>query len=113
MTRSRLAVIVLAAGKGTRMRSDLPKVMHRLGRLPMVSHVLRTCEALHPERIVVVVGPGMAPVEAAAAPHRIALQKEARGTGDAVAAALPAIEDAEDVLVVYGDTPLLTEETLE
>src|SRR5262249_16231647 len=78
------AALVLAAGKGTRMRSDLPKVMHRLANRPMIQHVLAAVGALRPARTVVVVAPGMQEVTAAAAPAEIAIQREARGTADAV-----------------------------
>jgi len=115
MSLHRLAIIVLAAGKGTRMRSDLPKVLHKLAGQSLLQHVLGTCAALTPERIVVVVGPNMPAVEAAARPHAVALQAEQRGTGHAVGAARPALADGafEDVLIVYGDTPLITPETLQ
>jgi len=114
MSKPRLAIIVLAAGKGTRMRSDTPKVMHKLAGRAMLRHVLDACERLEPTRIVVVVGPDMKSVEAAAQPHVTALQAQQRGTGDAVAAARPALGQVlfDDVLVVYGDTALITPETL-
>ena len=109
-----LAVCVLAAGKGTRMRSELPKVMHRLAGVPLLAHVLETAETLEPARIVVVVGPGMLTVEAQAYPHAVARQERQLGTGDAVRAALPALSDLGSgiLLVLYGDTPLVTPETL-
>jgi bifunctional UDP-N-acetylglucosamine pyrophosphorylase/glucosamine-1-phosphate N-acetyltransferase len=115
MSSNSLAIIVLAAGKGTRMRSDVPKVMHKLAGRPMLRHVLDACEALTPQRIVVVVGPDMPSVEAAAQPYRTVLQIEQRGTGQAVATARPALADAafDDVLIVYGDTALITQETLQ
>ncbi|MEA2753908.1 MAG: bifunctional UDP-N-acetylglucosamine pyrophosphorylase / glucosamine-phosphate N-acetyltransferase, partial [Aliidongia sp.] len=102
------------AGKGTRMRSDIPKVMHKLAGQPLLRHVIETCERLDPARIVVVAGPGMSSVEAAARPHGVALQTEQRGTGHAVAAARPALEGTTfgEVLIAYGDTPLITPETL-
>jgi bifunctional UDP-N-acetylglucosamine pyrophosphorylase/glucosamine-1-phosphate N-acetyltransferase len=108
-----LACIVLAAGKGTRMKSDMPKVLHPIGHVPMLRHVLATAEALGPERIVVVVGPGMDDVAAAAAPHPTVVQQRQAGTGDAVAAARPLLEGfGGDVLVLYGDTPLIRPGTL-
>ncbi len=115
MSPNRLAIIVLAAGKGTRMRSDIPKVMHKLAGQPLLQHVLAICAALAPDRIVVVVGPGMPTVEAAAKPHAVALQAEQKGTGHAVGAAQAALADSafEDVLIVYGDTPLITVATLQ
>lgn len=110
----RLAVVILAAGKGTRMKSDLPKVMHEIAGKPMLRHVIDTCAALDPDHVVVVAGPGMPLVEAAAAPHALAHQMDQRGTGHAVGCARPAFGDQgfEDVLIVYGDTPLITAETL-
>jgi bifunctional UDP-N-acetylglucosamine pyrophosphorylase/glucosamine-1-phosphate N-acetyltransferase len=108
-----LACIVLAAGKGTRMRSDLPKVLHRVAGLPMVRHALDAAGALSPERVVVVVGPGMERVAREVAPHPTAVQERQLGTADAVRAARPALEGfAGDVLVLYGDTPLVTPATL-
>ena len=113
MTDRKLACVVLAAGKGTRMKSDLPKVLHPIAGWPMIRHVLAACEALDPERLVVVVGPGMETVAKAVAPWPTAVQTNQLGTGDAVKAALPALDGFDgDVLVVYGDTPLITTDTL-
>ena len=110
----RLAVVILAAGKGTRMKSDLPKVMHAIAGKPMLRHVIDTCARLTPDHVVVVAGPNMPLVEAAAAPHALAHQLDQRGTGHAVGCARAAFGATpfEDVLVVYGDTPLITAETL-
>ena len=115
MSRNRLAVVILAAGKGTRMKSALPKVMHEIAGKPMLRHVIDTCGRLDPDRMVVVAGPDMPSVEAAAAPHAIAHQVEQRGTGHAVGAARAALGDRrfDAVLVVYGDTALLTAATLQ
>ncbi|OYQ33642.1 UDP-N-acetylglucosamine diphosphorylase/glucosamine-1-phosphate N-acetyltransferase [Niveispirillum lacus] len=113
MPQRPLACIILAAGKGTRMKSDLPKVLHPLGGMPMVNHVIRAAESLSPEKIVVVVGPGMDNVAAAVAPHPTVVQEQQRGTGDAVKAALGALAGfSGDVLVLYGDSPLITPATL-
>jgi len=114
MSRNRLAVVILAAGKGTRMKSALPKVMHEVAGKPMLRHVIDTCQHLSPDRTVVVAGPDMPSVEATAAPHALAHQLEQRGTGHAVGAARAALGDTplDTVLVVYGDTPLITAETL-
>jgi bifunctional UDP-N-acetylglucosamine pyrophosphorylase/glucosamine-1-phosphate N-acetyltransferase len=119
MTNRKLAVVVLAAGEGTRMKARLPKVLHPLAGKAMLSHVLDTLAALAPERTVVVVGPDMAPVAEAARPHPTVVQEERLGTGHAVGCAKAAREGyhgtggSGDVLVVYGDTPLLTSETLD
>jgi len=113
MTRRALACVILAAGKGTRMKSALPKVMHRVAGRPMISHVLATAASLQPERIVTVIGPEMDELSAAVAPCPTVVQVERHGTADAVRTALPLLEGFEgEVLVLYGDTPLLTESTL-
>ncbi|HMR33741.1 MAG TPA: bifunctional UDP-N-acetylglucosamine diphosphorylase/glucosamine-1-phosphate N-acetyltransferase GlmU [Geminicoccaceae bacterium] len=110
------SVVVLAAGKGTRMRNALPKVLHPLAGLPILGHVLRTAMALVPQRIVVVLAPGMEAVAEAARSLcpavQVAIQAEPRGTGDAVAAALPFLPPEGAVAVLYGDTPLLLPETV-
>jgi len=108
-----LACIILAAGKGTRMNSDLPKVLHLLAGQPMVRHVLGAATALGPDRIVVVIGPEMEAVARTVAPHPTVVQQRQQGTADAVRAALPLLEGFHgDVLVLYGDTPLVRPETL-
>ena len=117
MSDRKLAVVILAAGKGTRMKSDLPKVLHPVAGRPMLGHVQASVASLSPDETVVVVAPGMPGVEAAAAPSRCAVQEEPLGTGHAVAAARETLQPllaagGADVLVVFGDTPLLTAETL-
>ena len=108
-----LAAVVLAAGAGTRMKSDLPKVLHPVAGVPMLGHVLETARGLSPERIVVVVGPGQDRVAAAARPHATAIQQPPLGTAHALRAAMPALAGLEgDVVVVYGDCPLLTTATI-
>ncbi|HIP78469.1 MAG TPA: bifunctional UDP-N-acetylglucosamine diphosphorylase/glucosamine-1-phosphate N-acetyltransferase GlmU [Kiloniellaceae bacterium] len=118
MSARKLAVVILAAGKGSRMKSDLPKVLHPVAGKAMLWHVQASVATLSPEETVVVIAPGMADVEAAAAPSRCAVQQQALGTGHAVAAAREALEPLlglveTDVLVVFGDTPLLTPATLQ
>ncbi|MGB0572692.1 MAG: bifunctional UDP-N-acetylglucosamine diphosphorylase/glucosamine-1-phosphate N-acetyltransferase GlmU [Alphaproteobacteria bacterium] len=113
MIDTALAIVVLAAGKGTRMRSDLPKVMHPLAGRPMITHLLATAAELSPERVVVVVGPDMDVVADAVAPHPICVQAERDGTGGAVKAAREALEGfTGTVLVLYGDTPLVSADTM-
>ena len=108
-----VAALILAAGLGTRMKSARPKVMHELAGRPMVAHLLETVGALAPERIAVVVGPGMDAVAAAVAPHPVCVQTERRGTGDAVKAGRAELEGfAGPVLVLYGDTPLVGAATM-
>ena len=96
------------------MKSDLPKVLHRVANRPMVSHLLDALSAISPERTVVVVAPGMTSLVEAVAPADTAIQTEALGTGHAVLAAREQMEGfTGDVLVLFGDTPLLTTETMQ
>lgn len=108
-----LEVLVLAAGQGKRMASDLPKVLHRLAGQPLLRHVLDAVALLSPARVHVVVGHRGAQVKDAV-PDAVTWveQPEQRGTGDAVARALPGVADDAQVLVVYGDVPLITAESL-
>ena len=107
------AVILLAAGKGTRMNSDLPKAMHPIAGQPMIRHVLGTVEALSPARIVVVIGPEMEKVAETVAPHTIVVQTERLGTGHAVIQARSALSDFKgDIVVLCADTPLITADTI-
>src|SRR5229473_1134224 len=109
-----IAVVVLAAGAGTRMKSAIPKVLHPLAGWPMVRHVLENVSRLWPARVVGVVAPGAKDVAAAFAPHPTAVQRRPRGTGDAAKAALGALKGHRGpVLVVYADAPLLTTATLQ
>ena len=115
MTDTPLAAIILAAGKGTRMKSDLHKVLHPIAGQPMLLHLIASVEALEPARIVVVTGAGREQVEAAVAPLGVvtALQADQLGTGHAVAQAQEAIGDfAGDILILYGDVPLVTTATM-
>jgi len=109
-----LAVLVLAAGQGTRMKSALAKVLHPLGGRPMLHHVLVAAEALEPERLVTVVGRDADAVRGAFAGRSLfALQEEQLGTGHAVLQTEDALDGfAGDVLILYGDTPLLTAASL-
>ena len=108
-----LAVVILAAGKGTRMRSDKPKVMHELLGLPMISWLLSSVEKLSPEHIIVVIGENMDDLSAAVHPYKTAIQVTQNGTGSALKAAMPLLEDFEgDLLVLLGDTPLISASTL-
>lgn len=113
-----IAIIVLAAGKGTRMKSDLPKVLHRAAGRSLLGHVLHAARKLEPSETVVVAGPGMDSVWAEARhvfpAARLALQAERLGTGHAVAMARPELEGfSGTVLILYGDVPLISAESLE
>lgn len=109
-----IAVVILAAGQGTRMKSGLAKVLHPLAGRPMLGYPLAAAEALGPERIVVVVGRDSEQVERSFAGRaRFALQAEQRGTGHALLQADAELGGFEgDLLVLYGDTPLLRAESL-
>jgi len=118
MTQSPSLGIILAAGKGTRMKSAVPKVLHKLAGAPMIAHVLGATQAAGIAKTALVVGPGMEDVAQAASALepklQIYVQPEQQGTADAVKAARQAFEDiAGHVLILYGDTPLLRPETLE
>jgi bifunctional UDP-N-acetylglucosamine pyrophosphorylase/glucosamine-1-phosphate N-acetyltransferase len=110
-----MTVIVLAAGQGTRMKSRRAKVLHELCGVPMLGHVLRAAKALKPSRLLVVVGKDAADVRARfEGEAEFVLQAEQKGTGHAVLVAQPTLgELSGDVLVLYGDTPLLSASTLE
>ncbi|HAA44452.1 MAG: UDP-N-acetylglucosamine pyrophosphorylase [Halomonas sp. 54_146] len=108
-----LDIVILAAGKGTRMRSQTPKVLHTLAGKPMVHHVLDTAFALQPDRTHVVIGHGAEQLREALAEHPVqfAVQAEQKGTGHAVAQALEQLGNGK-VLILYGDVPLLQRESL-
>ena len=107
--RPPLAVVILAAGLGTRMKSDLPKVLHEVCGRPMLSYVIDAALSVSPERIVVVTGPDQdAIAEILPVGCERAVQQERRGTGDAVRAGLEPLEGFEgDVMVLCGDVPLV------
>jgi bifunctional UDP-N-acetylglucosamine pyrophosphorylase/glucosamine-1-phosphate N-acetyltransferase len=114
----KLACIILAAGKGTRMKSALPKVMHAIAHKPMLFHVIDTARSLKAEKIVVVTSSSMQSVRDTCKKHykeavQSAIQHEQLGTADAVKAAKLALKDSSGtVLILYGDTPLIQSETL-
>ena len=113
-----LNVVILAAGKGTRMRSTLPKVLQPLAKKPLLSHVLEVSYALKATNVVVVYGHGgkavQSTVEKLHSEHSIAWveQEEQLGTGHAVKVALPELAASTQTLILYGDVPLVTEQTL-
>jgi bifunctional UDP-N-acetylglucosamine pyrophosphorylase/glucosamine-1-phosphate N-acetyltransferase len=106
--KSPVAVVVLAAGAGTRMKSAVPKVLHPLAGKPMVRHVLDTVARLKPARVVGVVAPGAGEVAKAFAPHPTVVQHKPLGTGDAAKAALSALAGHRGpVVVIFADAPLI------
>jgi bifunctional UDP-N-acetylglucosamine pyrophosphorylase/glucosamine-1-phosphate N-acetyltransferase len=109
-----LSIVILAAGEGKRMRSALPKVLQPLAGRPLLLHVIDTARTLAPSAIHVVYGHGGEQVRAAlaAAPVSWTLQEKQLGTGHALQQAMPQIPDDHRVLVLYGDVPLISRETL-
>ncbi len=110
-----LHIIILAAGAGTRMGSRLPKVLHRVADRPMILHVLATATQLEPEAVHVVYNPGAPELKEACEGFAVqwAPQAQQLGTGHALQQAMPHVPDAADVLVLYGDTPLVRAQDLE
>jgi bifunctional UDP-N-acetylglucosamine pyrophosphorylase/glucosamine-1-phosphate N-acetyltransferase len=108
------SVVVLAAGKGTRMKSALPKVLHKVGGVPMVQRIINTVKSLGADNIHLVYGHGGEQLQATIQEDSVTwcLQAEQLGTGHAVQQAAPNINDNEDVLILVGDAPLIRKETL-
>lgn len=115
MTTQALSVVILAAGKGTRMYSDLPKVLHPIAGKPMVKHVIDTAKQLGAHNIHLVYGHGgdLMQQRLANEPVSWVLQTEQLGTGHAMQQAAPFFADDENILMLYGDAPLITKATLE
>ena len=112
--RERIAAVILGAGKGARMKSRTPKVLHRIGNRPMVLYALDAARAAGAETCVVVAAPDMPGVAEAVAPVPTVVQAEPNGTADAVKPARGALgQGADTVLILYGDTPFIRPQTLE
>ncbi|MFT2089718.1 bifunctional UDP-N-acetylglucosamine diphosphorylase/glucosamine-1-phosphate N-acetyltransferase GlmU [Paraglaciecola sp. 2405UD69-4] len=109
------SVVVLAAGKGTRMKSSLPKVLHPIGGKPMVQHIIDTVNGLGASNIHLIYGHGAEQLKSQLSHNKLSwcLQSEQLGTGHAVQQAAPYISDDEDVLILVGDAPLIKESTLQ
>ena len=114
MSNSALSVVILAAGKGTRMYSDLPKVLHRIAGKPMVQHVIDTATKSGAKNVHLVYGHGGELLKQTLRGDALnwVLQAEQLGTGHAMQQAAPFFADDEDILMLYGDVPLITLETL-
>jgi len=118
MSQSRFAAIILAAGEGTRLKSAHPKVLHEIAGQSMIHHVIDALRPFDPAVTIVVIGRDMDSVAQAVAPVPSVVQSPPRGTGDAVRAASPELADRlaqggiSDVVVLFGDTPLLRAETI-
>ncbi|GGW90374.1 bifunctional UDP-N-acetylglucosamine diphosphorylase/glucosamine-1-phosphate N-acetyltransferase GlmU [Alteromonas halophila] len=108
------SVIILAAGKGTRMKSSLPKVLHPIGGIPMVQRIINTVQALDADNVHLVYGHGGDQLKESLTGDSLnwCLQQEQLGTGHAVQQAAPEIKDEEDVLILVGDAPLIEQQTL-
>jgi bifunctional UDP-N-acetylglucosamine pyrophosphorylase/glucosamine-1-phosphate N-acetyltransferase len=119
MSQDCFAAIILAAGSGARMKSALPKVMHRIAGRPMIAYPLDALRPLSPAATLVVIGPQMDDIARIVAPVESVVQDPPLGTGDAVRAALTQLDgrlaprgEIEEVIVLYGDTPFLATKTL-
>ena len=110
-----LNIIILAAGNGKRMHSNLPKVMHKVGGKPMLDHVLAAAQKLKPKTINVVVNPKIEHIQDSFKDHNINWhsQIEQKGTADAVKIVLPSLNKKDEVLILYADTPLIESKLLE
>src|SRR5580658_9971283 len=110
-----VAILILAAGKGTRLKSSLAKVLHAAGGRPLIEHVVRSCMAVGPKKVIVVVGHQAEKVQEIVEPLgvEIVLQQPQNGTGHALLVSKRAIGNAKYVLVLPGDAPLIRPETLQ
>lgn len=109
---NKIAAVILGAGKGTRMNSDLPKVMMPLAGKPMIRNIIDTLEDMKVNEIVVITAPDGEMVRKEVAPHKSAIQTKQLGTGHAVLSAKDALKGFDgDVLVIFGDNPIITKET--
>lgn len=112
---NKLSVVILAAGKGTRMYSDLPKVLHKIAGKPMVTHVIDTAKKLSAAQIHLIYGHGadLLKQQLVDEPVNWVFQAEQLGTGHAMQQAAPFFQDDENIVMLYGDVPLISKETLE
>ena len=123
MVAKNRSILILAAGKGTRMKSSLPKPLHAVCGFPILAHILKAAQALNPAAIGVVIGHGAEQVKQTVlenssawgitSPVEFFVQQELAGSGSAVKAAIPFLEKQESVMILAGDTPLLKAQTLE
>ncbi|MXN88980.1 bifunctional UDP-N-acetylglucosamine diphosphorylase/glucosamine-1-phosphate N-acetyltransferase GlmU [Pasteurella canis] len=115
MEAKALSIVILAAGKGTRMYSDLPKVLHKIAGKPMVKHVIDTVKSIHAKNIHLVYGHGgdVMQQHLKDEPVNWVLQAQQLGTGHAMQQAAPFFNDDENILMLYGDGPLIRAETLQ
>jgi bifunctional UDP-N-acetylglucosamine pyrophosphorylase/glucosamine-1-phosphate N-acetyltransferase len=107
-----LQVVILAAGQGKRMKSDLPKILHPLGGRPVLYYALDLGHQMSPQTMVLIVSPSLKDIQTPFT-HQTVIQHPAQGTGDALKWALPHLEEKGHVLILFGDTPLIQKETLD
>ena len=107
-----LDIVILAAGKGTRMQSSLPKVLHPIAGKPLLEHVIQTAKTLEHASINIIVGHGAERIKSVLPSHQYILQEQQLGTGHAVQQALPYLSENSISLILYGDVPLIKTETL-
>lgn len=113
MTKEKIAVVLLGAGKGSRMKSDLPKVMVPVCNKPMIRILIEELESMEVDEIVTVVAPDYTSVADAVAPHKTSIQRQQLGTGHAVMQAREHLDKFDgSIVVIFGDTPLVTKETI-
>ncbi len=109
---NKIAAVILGAGKGTRMKSDLPKVMMPVCGKPMIKHITDTLESMNVDKIVTVIAPDGDLVKQTVAPHQTCVQDQQLGTGHAVKCAADLLKGFDGaVMVIFGDTPLITKQT--
>ena len=109
---NKIAAVILGAGKGTRMKSDLPKVMMPLAGKPMIRNIIDTLEQMNIDEIVVVTAPDGDMVRKEVLPYKSTIQDKQLGTGHAVLSAKDALKGFDgDVMVIFGDNPIITKET--
>lgn len=106
-----LQIVILSAGLGTRMNSDVPKILHLLGGRPLLHYTLELAQQLTPREVILVVSPSLKNIKTPFV-HQTIVQHPAQGTGDAVKCALPYLKASGHILILYGDTPLIQKETL-
>ncbi len=111
------AVIILAAGKGTRMNSNRPKVLHEVGNFPLISHCIKTAQSIKPQKILAVLGHKWTEIknflESSDTSIELVIQKAQLGTGHAVSVAIEELADFDgNVIVLFGDTPFVSAETM-
>ena len=112
MSKNNIGAIILGAGKGTRMESDLPKVMMPVNGKPMIRHIINTLEAMNVKDIVTIISTDGQMVKDETAPYKTAIQAQQLGTGHAVKCAKDVLKGfTGPILVIFGDTPLITEKT--